>query len=214
MPEAVVITGSQLLVAVLALAVIFTVMDVFTWLTLEWFEDRREARAKRPPLGARRGPRPPMVALPEHTAEEAELAPWQSPPREFDHRQRTPRRGVLVVNSPGLPEGYTPPSGSLTPPVDVRPAAGDPPRFGPMVTPGGFAPSVPEEARRQWGRTRWGLHYLDCPSGLHLQPLPEILSWEQAMQYAAEQPLWNTCAICHVGDRPRPRVPVQERRRS
>jgi hypothetical protein len=32
------------------------------------------------------------------------------------HRYPAGHRGVMVVNSPGLPEGYVPPSASLTPP--------------------------------------------------------------------------------------------------
>jgi hypothetical protein len=35
-------------------------------------------------------------------------------PRRYRH---VGHRGVMVIDSPGLPEGYVPPSASLTPPV-------------------------------------------------------------------------------------------------
>jgi hypothetical protein len=38
--------------------------------------------------------------------------------REHAGHRRQPRRGVMVVNSPGLPEGYVPPSASVMPPKE------------------------------------------------------------------------------------------------
>jgi hypothetical protein len=92
MPPYVTFTGEQLMVAVVAFAVILAGLDFLIWQGWWWFEDRRDAkrnRPARPTIGGRRGMPDRVDSLLEHTVDESpgtETLPVI--PREFDHRPR------------------------------------------------------------------------------------------------------------------------------
>jgi hypothetical protein len=233
MPRYVTFTGDQLAVAVLALGVIIGAVSVLAqelWATLmNRRDDRREAGPTLPHWPAfggvpdELGPHvdeamftDPTAGgrLPDHTADELPGTESDPPiPREFDNRVRPrdydlhfeQRPAATWLTRHGLIGRMDAPLATAGRPLRELAAErgitdGEP-----------FVPHVPEEARRQWGRSRaGGLHFMDCPSGLTLTPLPQILSREWAREYAAEQvPPMRICATCQpIG--PRPTVPQSD----
>jgi hypothetical protein len=64
----------------------------------------------------------------------------------------------------------------------------------------GKVPIVPTEASVRWVRTKFGFHYVGCRyAGKKPTPLPDILSVEQAADYA-EANLLRPCHMCRPLD--------------
>ena len=59
----------------------------------------------------------------------------------------------------------------------------------------GRVPAIPEDLPARWGKSRVGLHFVGCRTGVKTDDLPEILSWQQAADYAADKAL-RPCHVC------------------